>query len=191
MREVLDRSFEEAEALLGAFRSSEAAMAALCEAGRMISRAFRTGHKVLAAGNGGSLADASHFCEEWTGRFRADRRPYPAIALSDGAAMSCIGNDYGFEQVFARQIEALGQVGDIALLLSTSGNSANLLAAADVAKAKGLCVIGLLGRGGGVLASKCNVVIEAPGDTADRIQEIHMLALHALIEGIEGELERD
>jgi len=149
---------------------------------------FQTGGKVLIAGNGGSLADAMHFAEEWTGRFRTDRRPYPVIALSDPTHLTCVANDYGFEHVFSRMVTALARPGDIVILLSTSGNSRNLLLAAEAAHDIGAQVVGFLGRGGGQLAPMCDLAFIAPGETADRIQEIHMLCLHILTEVTESEL---
>ncbi len=144
---------------------------------------------MLIAGNGGSMADAMHFAEEWTGRFRNDRRPFPAMALADPTHLSCVGNDYGFEHVFSRPVEAFANQGDILILLSTSGNSINLERAAEAAKGKGAAVIGFLGRGGGRIAPLCEVVVMATGDTSDRIQEIHMMSLHILIEAVEVVLE--
>lgn len=143
---------------------------------------------MLTCGNGGSMCDAMHFAEEWSGRFRSDRRPYPALALSDPAHMSCVANDYGFESVFARQVEALAQPGDVLVLLSTSGNSPNIVAAARAGKTAGASVIGLLGKGGGEARELCDVVIHAPGENSDRIQELHMLALHVIIEVVEKRL---
>jgi D-sedoheptulose 7-phosphate isomerase len=134
------------------------------------------------------MCDAMHFAEEWSGRFRHDRPPYAAIALSDPAHMSCVANDYGFEHVFSRQVEALGRKGDVLVLLSTSGKSPNIVLAAETAKRVGVSVIGLLGKGGGEVRPLCDVVIHAPGETSDRIQELHMLALHVLIEMVEAEL---
>jgi D-sedoheptulose 7-phosphate isomerase len=136
------------------------------------------------------MADAMHVAEEFSGRFRLDRRPYPAIALSDPAHLTCVGNDYGFDHVFARQVQALGQPGDALLVMSTSGNSPNLVRAAETAKQRGVFVIGALGRGGGELRSLCDEVLMAPGEGSDRIQELHMLAFHAIIEAVELELER-
>ncbi len=128
------------------------------------------------------MADAMHFAEEWTGRFRADRRPLAVIALSDPAHITCVANDYGFEEVFARMVQALGRPGDVLILLSTSGRSANLVRAALAARAAELKVIGFLGRDGGDLLPICDRLVVMPGKTPDRIQELHMLALHCLIE---------
>jgi D-sedoheptulose 7-phosphate isomerase len=188
MRDCLLRTLTEAESLLGQFRGDAACLDALSQAGMAIAGAFRSGNKVLAAGNGGSLADAVHFAEEWTGRFRNNRKPYPAIALSDSSAMSCIANDFGYDHVFSRQVEALAKSGDILLLLSTSGLSSNVLHAARAGRKIGMTILGFVGQGGGELGKMSDIVIHAPGSTADRIQELHMLALHALIEAVEVEL---
>jgi len=153
-------------------------------AGRM-GAAIEAGGKILAIGNGGSLCDAMHFCEELTGRFRADRRPLPAIACADPTHMTCVSNDFGFEHVFSRWVEALGNKGDVLVALSTSGNSPNLIHAVDIARTQRLRVVGLLGKDGGKLAPLCDDAWIVPGATSDRIQEIHMIILHTLVEGIE------
>lgn len=173
-RRVLDRLIENR----GAVASIEAIASALVGA-------FKAGGKVLIAGNGGSLCDAAHFAEELTGRFRADRAPLPAIAIADAGHITCTANDYGFEQIFARSVEALGQRGDVLILLSTSGNSANCVKALEVASKKGLTTVGLLGKGGGALRGGCTFEVVVEGETSDRIQELHMLILHILVERIE------
>ena len=139
----------------------------------------------MICGNGGSLCDATHFAEELTGRFRNDRPPLPAIALSDAGHITCTANDYGFEFVFSRGIEALGKPGDVLILLSTSGNSPNILNAAKAGREKHMWVFGLLGKGGGAVKPLCDECVVVPGETSDRIQELHMLALHTVVEGIE------
>ncbi len=144
--------------------------------------------RIFACGNGGSLSDATHFAEEWTGRYRKDREPFPVIALADPSHITCVANDYGFEEIFARPVLALGHPGDLLFLLSTSGNSANLIRAAEAAKKRQVGVIGFLGKGGGKLKPLCDHAIVVPGATSDRIQELHMMLLHILIEGVEREL---
>ena len=134
------------------------------------------------------MADAMHFAEEWTGKFRAERDPYPVLALSDPTHMSCTANDFGFDEVFARGVRAFSSPGDMLFVLSTSGNSANLVRAAEAAKAIGVRTVGFLGKGGGRLGGMCDLSIIAPGTTSDRIQELHMLALHTLIEVVEKRL---
>lgn len=150
--------------------------------------ALRSGHRIYSCGNGGSTCDAMHFAEELTGRYRKDRAALPAQALADPSHITCTANDYGFEEVFARWVRALGRPGDAIILLSTSGNSANVVRAADAAREIGVRTIALLGKGGGTLRERCDESWIVPGATADRIQELHMLVLHVLIEGVEREL---
>jgi len=146
------------------------------------------GGKILIIGNGGSASDAQHIAGELLGRFRAVRKPLPAIALvSDAATMTAVGNDFGYEHVFARQVEALLQPGDVLWALSTSGNSPNILAAAQVARRKGNTVIGFTGRTGGKLAELCTYILKVPHDESDRIQEGHVLAYHYICERVEAE----
>lgn len=147
------------------------------------------GAKLLTCGNGGSLAQAMHFAEEWTGRFRRDRRALPAMALSDPSVITCIANDFGYEAVFARQIEAHGRRGDLLLAISTSGRSPNLLRAASAARKLDMTTVALLGRGGGPLAGEVDIPIVVPqATTSDRIQEVHLVILHAVIEAVERRL---
>ncbi len=181
-------AFEEAARVLAEFRADTGVLAVLERLAEVQEQVFRSGGKTLVAGNGGSLADAMHYAEEWTGRFRSDRAPYPALALADPTHLTCVANDYGYDQVFARAVRAFGREGDLLLLLSTSGQSPNLLRAAEAGRERGMVVAGLLGRGGGELAPLCDLVVLAPGTTSDRIQELHMLALHALIEVVEARL---
>jgi D-sedoheptulose 7-phosphate isomerase len=156
-------------------------------AARLLTDCFQNGGKVISCGNGGSMADAIHFAEELSGRFRHDRPALPAIAISDPGHLTCTANDYGFEQVFSRFCEAMLQPGDVLLAISTSGHSANVLAAADVAHQKGAKVIALTGNQGGLLANKADIEIRVPHQGyADRIQEVHIKIIHTLI----GETER-
>ncbi|MEM9175676.1 MAG: SIS domain-containing protein, partial [Myxococcota bacterium] len=150
---------------------------------------LREDGRVFACGNGGSMSDAMHFTEELCGRFRETRPALGALAFSDPATLTCIANDFGFEEVFARQIEAQGRPGDVLVLLSTSGNSPNVVRAAQAARATGVETIGLLGRGGGNAATEIDVPIVVPwAKTAERIQEAHLLILHTFVESIEGAL---
>ena len=149
---------------------------------------IRAGGKILAVGNGGSCADAVHFCEELTGRYRDDRNPIPAIACSDAGHITCVGNDYGFDYIFSRWVDGLGREGDVLVALSTSGNSANIIKAVEVAQSKGMYIATLLGKGGGKLAGVGNTEWIVPGETSDRIQELHMLTLHSLVGAIERAL---
>ena len=147
---------------------------------------LQAGHKIMSCGNGGSMCDAMHFAEELSGRYRDDRAPFAALSLSDASVMSCIGNDYGFDHVFARQVQALGNPGDVLLTISTSGQSANVLAAARMAKEHGLVVLALTGNDGGALASLADVEVRVPwSGYADRIQEMHIKCIHAWIDAIE------
>lgn len=155
-------------------------------AAKRIAECFEDGHKILIAGNGGSLCDAMHFAEELTGQFRKKRRALPAIALSDPGHMSCVGNDMGFEEIFARGVEALGQPGDIFIPMTTSGNSSNLVAAVKMANAKQLYTIAFLGKTGGQMKGLCDLEWIVSGFTySDRVQEAHMTAIHIIIEMVE------
>ena len=158
-------------------------------AAALLSAALKSGGKLLIFGNGGSAADAQHIAGELVNRFLKNRRGLPAIALTtDGGVLTCIGNDTGFENVFARQIEALGAEGDACLAISTSGQSANIIVACEQARSQGLKVIGLLGRDGGQVASLCDLALIVPSEDTQRIQETHNLVGHILCELIEAEL---
>lgn len=146
---------------------------------------FTKGNKVLICGNGGSNCDALHFAEEFTGRFRGDRRALPAIAISDSSHITCVGNDYGFDYIFSRGVEAYGKEGDMFFGISTSGNSPNVIKAVEAAKKLGMKTCVLLGKDGGKLKGMCDYEFIIPGKTSDRIQEIHMMILHIIIEGVE------
>ena len=151
-----------------------------------IANSLKQGGSVLVFGNGGSAADAQHFAAELLGRYEKDRKAWPAVALTtDTSALTAIGNDYGFDRVFARQIEALGRPGDVAVAISTSGASANVVAAAREAASRGLRTVALTGRDGGVLGSLVEVHINVPHDVTCRVQEVHMTLLHAICEIVE------
>jgi D-sedoheptulose 7-phosphate isomerase len=177
-----------ARSALDALLADEAAVARISQVAEVLAGVIRRGGKILACGNGGSACDAMHFCEELVGRFRDDRRPIPAIACSDPGYITCVANDYGFEHVYSRWIEGLGRSGDVLVALSTSGNSANVIRATERAMERGLVTVALLGRDGGRLAGVCDYEWVIAGQTSDRIQEIHMLILHCLVEGIERRL---
>jgi D-sedoheptulose 7-phosphate isomerase len=185
MWEVFERAITEAQEALRAFQADPKFVADLERVGLLIADCFKRRGRVFACGNGGSMADAIHFAEEWTGRFKADRKPYPALALGEAAHMTCVSNDYGFQHVFSRQIEAFGHEGDVLILLTTSGNSPNIIEAAKAARAAKLTVVGFLGKGGGEVKDLCDIAMVMPGKTSDRIQELHMMSLHALIEAVE------
>ena len=150
-----------------------------------LALAYKNGKKSLIAGNGGSNCDAMHFAEEFTGRFRKERRALPAISISDPSHITCVANDYGFEYIFSKGVEAYGQEGDMFIGISTSGNSPNVIKAVEQAKAQGLITVGLLGKDGGKLKGVCDYEFIIPGKTSDRVQEIHMMILHIIIEGVE------
>jgi len=153
-----------------------------------LANTFKTGNKVLICGNGGSNCDALHFAEEFTGKFRKERKALPAIALSDSSHITCVGNDYGFDYIFSRGVEAYGKKGDFFIGISTSGNSKNIIEALKIAKDLGMTTCLLLGKDGGVLKNQSDFEFIIPGVTSDRIQEIHMMILHIIIEGVEKEL---
>jgi len=158
-------------------------------AGGVASKCLINGGKILFCGNGGSAADSQHLAAELTGRFIYDRRPLAAVALStDTSALTCIGNDYSFDEIFARQVAGLGRAGDVLIGISTSGNSRNVIRAVEEAKKLGMLTIGLLGRDGGQLLSLCDHSIVVPSDVTARIQECHILIGHTLCGLIENEL---
>ena len=150
-----------------------------------LAEIFAKGGKALIAGNGGSNCDALHFAEEFTGRFRGNRKALPAIAISDSSHITCVGNDFGFDYIFSRGVAAYGKEGDLFIGISTSGNSANIIKAVEAAKAMGIKTMALLGKDGGKLKGTCDYEFIIPGETSDRIQEIHMMILHIIIEGVE------
>jgi D-sedoheptulose 7-phosphate isomerase len=184
----ITNSLREAEQALQEFLSNPDSIAKVDAFIELLEQTFRNGNKVYSAGNGGSHCDAMHFAEEWTGRYRKDRRPLPAIAFADPSHMSCTSNDYGFEYVFERMVEAFGAPGDVFVGITTSGNSANILRAAEAAKKKGMKVVGLLGKDGGKMKSLCDIPIVVPGKTTDRIQELHIKVIHIAIECTERKL---
>jgi len=180
---------KQAAAVLDTFLSDQQNLKNIEAAARLISESIKKGGKVISCGNGGSHCDAMHFAEELTGRYRDDRKALPAICISDPSHLSCVSNDYGYEFVFSRYIEALGNKGDVLLGISTSGNSANVIKAAQVAKEKGMSVIILSGKDGGKLAPLADVEIRVPHfEYADRIQEVHIKIIHILILLIEKEV---
>ncbi len=181
-------SLSEAQTALAEFLSSDESIAKINDFVGLLTTTFQNGNKVYSAGNGGSHCDAMHFAEEWTGRYRKDRKPLPAIAFADPSHMSCTSNDYGFEHIFERMVEAFGENGDVFLGITTSGNSKNILLAAETAKKKGMKVVGLLGKDGGKMKALCDIPIIVPGSTTDRIQELHIKVIHIAIECTERNL---
>ncbi|MBO73995.1 MAG: phosphoheptose isomerase [Flavobacteriales bacterium] len=185
-RNRLNEHFSEAAQLLDTVRIDAAFMDAIEAAGSAMCKTIAHGGKIISCGNGGSMSDAMHFAEELSGRYRDDRPGLPAISCSDPSHITCVGNDYGFDQVFSRFVQAIGQPGDCLLAISTSGNSANVLEAATAARSKGIAVVGLTGRGGGALKALCDVVVDVPWNGyADRVQEVHIKVIHAWIDLIE------
>jgi D-sedoheptulose 7-phosphate isomerase len=186
--EHIRTSLTEAQDALASFLSDNDLLAKVEEFVELLTITFNSGNKIYSAGNGGSHCDAMHFAEEWTGRYRKDRKPMPALAFADPSHMSCVSNDYGFEHIFERMVEAFGANGDIFLGITTSGNSPNILLAAEAAKKKGMKVVGLLGKDGGKMKSLCDIPIIVPGKTTDRIQELHIKIIHIVIECTERKL---
>ena len=162
----------------------------IAQVAREICRALENDNKVLLCGNGGSAADAQHIAAEFVGRFQRERRPLPAIALTtDTSILTAIGNDYGFDQIFARQIRALGREGDIAVAISTSGNSPNVLLAVDAAREIGMITVGLTGKDGGSLGARVQYHLNVPHNLSARIQEVHIMLAHILCELTENNLK--
>ena len=189
MTDAIRSHFEEAHDVLSKFIDHKENLLAIEKAGDLMVKALSDGKKIISCGNGGSMCDAMHFAEELTGRYRDNRRPFSAISISDPSHISCVSNDYGYEYVFSRYIEAVGNEGDVLLGISTSGNSQNVLNAAEVAISKGMRVVGLTGKDGGKLAHASTVEVRVPHfGYADRIQEIHIKIIHSLIDHIEQNL---
>ena len=181
--------FLEANKILTEFIADKSNFDRIEKAGNQIIKSIKDGGKVIACGNGGSMSDAMHFAEEMTGRFRENRGPIPAVAISDPAHITCISNDYGYEYIFSRYVESIGQPGDVLLAISTSGNSQNVINAVKVAKIKNIYVVGLTGKSGGELAELADLEIRAPmSKWADRVQEIHIKIIHSLIDHIESNI---
>ena len=184
--ESIAKNFQEAQQLLQDFIANPANLEAISAAGTIMVESLRSGGKIISCGNGGSMCDAMHFAEELTGRFRDNRPSIAAISISDPSHISCVGNDYGFEYIFSRFVEGVGNSGDVLLGISTSGNSANVIKAAEAAREKGMKVVCLTGKDGGKIAPLCDVEVRVPWfEYADRIQEIHIKVIHSLIGYIE------
>jgi D-sedoheptulose 7-phosphate isomerase len=186
---LIRSALQEAASGLDRLRQNDAALAAIEAAAGVLARAFKAGNQVYSCGNGGSMCDAMHFAEELTGRFRRNRRPLGAMAISDPGYLTCTANDFGYQEVFARFVRAHGRTGDVLLAISTSGTSANVLAAAEAAREQSMPVIALTGRPGSPLAPLAQVEVCTPaGRFADRVQELHIKVIHVLIELVEHEL---
>lgn len=185
--ELVRKNFLEAKSVLDVVLANDALIKSIADAAEMMILSIKAGGKIISCGNGGSMCDAMHFAEELTGRFRADRKAIPALSISDPSHISCVANDYGYEFVFSRYLEAIGNKGDVLLAISTSGNSKNIINAIEAAKKKGMKVVGLTGKDGGKMATLCDLELRAPhSEFADRAQEIHIKVIHSLIQLIES-----
>ena len=184
---VLD-SLLDAQKTLNSFIENKENSEKINSAIALMVESFKNNGRAFSCGNGGSMCDAMHFAEELTGRFRKERKPLAAMAINDPSHQTCVSNDYGYDVVFSRYVEAWGNKGDILLAISTSGNSPNILLAVEAAKKKGMKVVGLLGKGGGKLKDMVDVALVVDSPISDRIQEIHIKCIHIFIEGIERNL---
>ncbi|HCE3103709.1 D-sedoheptulose 7-phosphate isomerase [Vibrio parahaemolyticus] len=190
-QDLIRSELNEAAEVLNKFLSDDHNIAQIEAAAKMIADSFKQEGKVLSCGNGGSHCDAMHFAEELTGRYRDNRPGYAGIAISDPSHLSCVSNDFGYDFVFSRYVEAVGRKGDVLFGLSTSGNSGNILKAIEAAKAKGMKTIALTGKDGGKMAGLADVEIRVPHfGYADRIQEVHIKIIHIVIQLIEKEMEK-
>ncbi|MDD3029015.1 MAG: SIS domain-containing protein [Alphaproteobacteria bacterium] len=189
LNKALCEALDEARTGLDALRANQATLNALEKAGILLAECFKKGGRVFSCGNGGSMCDAMHFAEELSGRFRNDRAPLAATAISDASHLSCVSNDYGYAHVFARYIDAHARPGDVLLAISTSGKSENVLLAIQSAKKKGASVIGMTGKTDCPMASCCDLLLASPaGRYADRVQELHIKMIHIMIELVERQL---
>lgn len=189
MKELIENELKEALSVLERFISDPLNVENIELAATFMSEAVKGGKKIISCGNGGSMCDAMHFAEELTGKYRGDRPSIPAISISDPGHLSCVANDYGYEHVFSRFIEGMGQPGDVLMGISTSGNSKNIIKAVEAAQLRGMKVVILSGKDGGQLAGMPDVEIRVPHfGYADRIQEIHIKIIHIFILLIEKKL---
>jgi D-sedoheptulose 7-phosphate isomerase len=188
-RAQIDAALLQARESLDLLMNNEQALARIEQAAALLIRTFESGGRVFSCGNGGSMSDAIHFAEELTGRFRGNRKGLPALAISDVGHISCVANDFGYEQVFSRYLQSHGRAGDCLLAISTSGKSANVVNAAVVAKELGMTVLALTGRDKSQLDVLADVgVVTVAGEFADRVQELHIQVIHILIELVERRL---
>lgn len=186
---LVKETLQESSKVLSDFIQDESNLEHIAHAARLMADAIQKGNKIISCGNGGSHCDAMHFAEELSGRYRENRRALPAIAISDASHITCVGNDFGFDHIFSRMVEAIGQPGDILLGISTSGNSRNIIEAISAARQRGISVVTLTGKDGGKMAGSADVEIRVPHfGYADRIQEIHIKVIHILIQLIEKQL---
>jgi D-sedoheptulose 7-phosphate isomerase len=187
--EIIEQELQEAHQVLSNFMADPKLIETIAEMAHLMTQAIENGGKIITCGNGGSHCDAMHFAEELTGRYRNDRKSLPAIAISDAAHLTCVGNDYGYEFIFSRFIEGMGNNGDVLLAISTSGNSMNIVKAVKAAKEKNMKTIVLTGKDGGKLADMADRLLIVPHfGFADRIQEIHIKIIHIMILLIEQKI---
>ena len=185
IKNTIEQNFSEAKQILEQFSTPEN-FEKIAQAAELMAESIKNNGKIISCGNGGSMCDAMHFAEEITGRFRLNRKALPAVAVSDPAHITCVANDYGYEYIFQKFVEGVGLPQDVLLAISTSGNSQNVLLAAETALEKGMKVVALTGKSGGKLADLATIEIRAPhSDFADRPQEIHIKIIHSLIHSIE------
>jgi len=188
MAPIWKESLEEAQQVLGKFINDPDNIERCAQFSQILIDAYQRGANVFSCGNGGSHCDAMHFAEELTGKYRNERKPLGALALGDPSHTTCVGNDYGFEHIFSRQLQALARSGDVLIGLSTSGNSRNVIKAFEVAKQMSVPTIALLGKGGGALKGIADLAIVVPAQTSERIQEVHIKLIHTVIETVERAL---
>ena len=186
MKDIIESNLKEAAGVLDEFLSQPENIEAIESAARLLIETVNSGGRIISCGNGGSMTDAMHFAEELTGVFRDKRPAIPAVSISDPSHITCAANDYGFEAIFSRYIEGIGQKGDALLVISTSGNSMNIIRAVEAAREKGMKVVGLTGKTGGLLSSMVDAEVRVKGRKySDRIQEVHIKILHILVTLIE------
>lgn len=189
VKRFITENLNEAREVLDRFINDSKNIDAIAAAADLMFASIKNGNKIISCGNGGSMSDAMHFAEELTGRYRNNREALPAISISDPTHITCTANDFGFDYVFSRFIEGVGLNGDLLLAISTSGNSMNVIKAAEAAKEKGMKVVALTGKTGGLLAGMADVEIRVKGGTySDRVQEVHIKVIHILIGLIEDGL---
>lgn len=191
LKNIIQSELKEADELLDRFLSDKNNLEKIEKAGHAMVKSIQEGGKIISCGNGGSACDAIHFAEELTGRYRENREPIPAISIADPAHITCTANDFGYSHIFSRYLQAIGKKGDVLLAISTSGNSENVIKAAEIAKQKGIKIVALTGKTGGKLLEYADVLINIPHDGyADRIQEMHIKVIHIFILLIEKGLEK-
>lgn len=190
MKELIENTLSEVQQTLEEFINDPVSVSSIQRAADLCIEALKNNNKIISCGNGGSLCDATHFAEELTGRYRNNRRPLPAISINDPSYMTCVGNDFAFDEIFSRYVEAVGNSNDVLLAISTSGHSSNILKAVEQAHQKDMKVIALTSKGGNELSNKADVAICAPrAPHSDRVQEIHIKVIHILIQAIEAGLD--